>query len=227
MGKNEDTQEIDKQVERSEIPRSGDSEADASLREAETFAELLKNFIPPSDVILGIPLEFKYKGKILKIHGRASYYLRMIDKDIEELRAAYSNQPSPPKEKTESEKEKVAPRSTPLRGTEKHEKAVKEFHRKREARSEKIYDLIDEILFKILNSDWEKPEVDKEWIAKNIPITLGDYVPPADAPLGLPSAWFSEEDTEQFPIALRILNAYPLRQNPNHLLKNVFRARMF
>ena len=60
------------------------------------FAELLKNFIPPTDVILGIPLEFEYKGKTLKIHGRASYYLRRIDKDIEKLRVTYASQPSPP-----------------------------------------------------------------------------------------------------------------------------------
>ena len=200
------------------------TEQKADENSSEKFAELLKNFIPPTDVILGIPLEFEYKGKTLKIHGRASYYLRMIDKDIEELRETYSNQPSPPKAldhqvvntKTESGKVKST-----------HEKAVKAFHKAREDRSDKIYDLIEEILFKILNQDWEKPEVDKDWIAKNIPITLGDYVPPADAPLGLPPTWFNEEDTEQFPIALRILNAYPLRQNPNHLLKNVLRARMF
>ncbi|MCH8293830.1 hypothetical protein IH992_22330 [Candidatus Poribacteria bacterium] len=192
------------------------TEQKADENPSEQFAELLKNFIPPSDVILGIPLEFKYKGKTLKIHGRASYFLRMIDKDIEALRAIYGNQPSPPEAAPNVDKEKAA-----------YEKAIKEFHKKREARSEKIYDLIDEILFKILNEDWEKPTCSKEWIAKNIPITLGDYIPPADAPLGLPSAWFSEEDQEQFPIALRILNAYPLRQNPNHLLKNAMRARMF
>lgn len=182
------------------------------------MAELLKNYIPPIDVMLGIPLEFEHKGKKLKIHGRASYHLRMIDKDIEALRLTYSNQPSPPVETIGKESEN---------GKVDHDNAIKQFHKARVARSDKIYDLIDEILFKILNSDWDNPEVDREWIAKNIPITLGDYVPPADAPLGLPSTWFNEENTKQFPIALRILSAYPLRQNPNHLLKNVLGARMF
>ena len=182
-------------------------EQKADETQPEQLAELLKNFIPPTDVILGIPIEFEYRGKTLKIHGRASYHLRMIDKDIEALRVAYSKQPDSP--------------------DPADEKAVKQFHKAREARSDKIYDLIEEILFKILNSDWEKPEVERGWISKNIPITLGDYVPSADAPLGLPTTWFSEADQGQFPIALRILNAYPLRQNPNHLLKNVLRARMF
>jgi len=200
---------------------------------SEQFAELLKNFIPPTDVILGIPLEFEYKEKKLKIHGRASYYLRMIDKDIEELRATYSNQPSMPEPLTTQittgrmENTENTGKANDDKEKSAYEKAVEAFHKARGVRSDKIYDLIEEILFKILNEDWKNPDVDKDWIAKNIPITLGDYVPPHDAPLGLPSAWFSEDNQEQFPIALRILNTYPLRQNPNHLLKNVLRARIF
>lgn len=189
-----------------ETSQTSSSVSSVSTRQLNELREQ-RNIHEINKAILNIPIEFQVNGTKLQIRGKALRPTEIIDSLIFDLMILYLE--DIPTNKPVLERLKLA-----------------------KERNKKLCDIAADVLFKIVNDDWDKPAITKEWIEQNIPISdpSGLFIQSTEAEAGAKTEMETEAEAKEVKrdnqsLGMQIIQAYRMRCNSNDFFLELFQSR--